>query len=155
MKKLTISVVSLVIAVLVGGLIFVSSVDAGGRPLKAELSGANEVPPSGSTASGSAHLTLNQGQKRICFDIDLTGLDLDEMVADVTGAHIHEGVAGTNGGVVVNLSSGINSDEDISGCVSSTKAQIKEIRKNPGSYYINIHTLAVPSGEIRGQLSKK
>jgi hypothetical protein len=148
MKKLVVSLVVLTIAVFFGVVALVNPVAAGGRPLTAELSGANEVPSNSSSASGSAHLTLNQGQEEICFDIALSGL------VGVVAAHIHEGSAGTNGGVVVSFGSGINSDNDISGCVNADKASIKEIRQNPAGYYINVHTVAIPSGEVRGQLSK-
>jgi hypothetical protein len=31
---------------------------------------------------------------------------------------------------------------------------IKDIRQNPSSYYVNLHTAEFPIGVIRGQLSK-
>ena len=59
---------------------------------------------------------------------------------------------GVNGGVVVNL--GVTS-ADYSACIDGVDGDlIKDIRQNPHHYYINIHTTAIPSGEIRGQLRK-
>jgi hypothetical protein len=117
---------------------------ADGRPLSADLSWDNEVPPaSGTTATGSAHFTLNQGQGEICFHIETSGLS-----GPVLADHIHEGVAGTNGGVVVNLGGALD------GCVTADGDLIKTIRQNPGGYYLNLHTALNPAGEIRGQLSK-
>ena len=119
----------------------------GGTPLSADLSDANEVPPSGTGASGTADLTLNQGLGEVCVDISASGL-----AGQVVAGHIHQAPAGVNGGVVVNL--GVNS-ADYSACISDVDRElIKDIRQNPRNYYINIHTTAVPSGEIRGQLSR-
>ena len=132
------------------GVIFVSVALAspnGGRPLHATLSSENEVPASGTGATGQANLTLNQGQGEICVEISAQGL-----AGTVVAGHIHAGAAGSNGGVVVNL--GVNSAE-FSDCIEGVAADlIKDIRQNPEDYYINIHTSAVPSGEIRGQLEK-
>jgi len=119
----------------------------GGRPLSAELSSDNEVPSSETGASGTAHVTLNQGQGEVCVDIETSDLS-----GAVVAGHIHQAPAGSNGVVVVNL--GVNA-ADFSACVDGVdKALIKDIRKNPAEYYINIHTVTVPSGEVRGQLSK-
>lgn len=121
--------------------------DAGGRPLTADLSSANEVPDSVTGATGQASVTLNQGQGQVCFSVEAEGLS-----AVVVAGHIHVGEAGSNGAVVVNL--GLSA-ENMSGCIDGVAADlIKAIRKSPGDYYINVHTTAVPSGEIRGQLSK-
>jgi len=117
---------------------------AGGRPLSADLSWDNENPPAtGTTATGSAHFTLNQGQEEICFNIETSGLS-GPLLAD----HIHVGEAGINGGVVVNLGGALD------GCVSADGDLIKTIRQNPGGYYVNLHTALNPGGEVRGQLSK-
>lgn len=121
--------------------------DEAGRPLQAALSSDNEVPPSGTGASGTAEVSLNQGQGRICVEIHADGLS-----SAVVAGHIHTGVAGVNGGVVVNL--GVNS-ADFQNCIDGVDPTlIRDIRQNPGAYYINVHTMMVPSGEIRGQLSK-
>lgn len=127
---------------------------AGGRPLTAELSADNEtslVVPS--DASGFADVTLNQGQGEVCFEITASGF-----TADILFAHIHVGEAGVDGPVVVTLfdppatlpaDTGFFAD-----CVEGVdKDLIKDIRQNPSEFYINIHTLNNPGGEIRGQLS--
>lgn len=120
---------------------------AGGRPLSARLSSANEVPPAGSGATGTVRMTLNQGQGEVCVEITSRGL-----TGPVVAGHIHAGSAGVNGPVVVNL--GVNS-AGFNSCIDGVDRNlIKAIRKQPGNYYVNIHTSTVPSGEIRGQLSK-
>jgi hypothetical protein len=134
---------------LVALLATVGIVAAGGRPLAASLSGANEVP-SGSgdpDGRGSARLTLNQGQGELCVDIDV------ENISNIRLAHIHEAPAGVNGPVVVDFGSLI-SGLTVEGCVPVDAALIKEIRQNPENYYVNIHSNEFPAGAVRGQLSR-
>jgi hypothetical protein len=122
---------------------------AGGRPLSADLSGANEVPPVSTgdpDGSGTADLTLNQGQGEICLDIQT------QNIATPTLQHIHRGPAGVNGPVVVDFTPLLAGGGD--GCVSADRALIKEIRKNPEQFYFNVHTGEFPGGAVRGQLEK-
>ncbi len=120
---------------------------AGGRPLTAELTGATEVPnPGDPDGSGFAAVTLNQGLGEVCFDITVEGVD------PIAAAHIHDAPAGLPGPVVVNFDVLANG---LSGCVSGVDADlIKDIRQNPGEYYVNVHNPAFPGGALRGQLSK-
>lgn len=121
----------------------------GGRPLSTELSGENEVnPPIVSDATGTASLTLNQGQRQVCVDVESSGYADGETVI---AGHIHRGTADLNGPIVVNL---MISGANHSGCVEADRALIKEIRQNPGDFYVNLHSTLIPSGVIRGQLSK-
>lgn len=132
--------------------------------MSADLTAANEVPPNDSPATGSAHVTLNQGQGEVCFEIEASGF-----TTDILFAHIHVGEAGVNGGIVVTLfdpgepgPGDFGPDETLpadteffADCIEGVdKDLIKDIRQNPDGYYINIHTLENPGGEIRGQLSK-
>jgi hypothetical protein len=131
-------------------LIVVGSVMAeGGRPLSAALSGANEVLPASPgdpDGSGSAHLTLNQGQGEVCFDIEVSN------ISTITAAHIHAAPAGANGPVVVDFKPAVNG---LNNCVSGiNRALIKAIRQNPELYYVNVHSTEFPGGAVRGQLSK-
>lgn len=124
-----------------------TSVFAGGRPLSATLTGAAEVPPGDPNGSGTAHLTLNQGQGEVCFEIEVTD------ITPATAAHIHAAPAGVAGPVVVPLAppdaTGVSS-----GCVDADKALIKAIRQHPEAYYVNVHNALFPAGAVRGQLSK-
>ena len=141
MRKIFVVVLSVSLAAVMAAPAF-----AGGRPLTADLSFDNEVPPaSGTAATGSAAVTLNQGQGEVCFSIELSGLS-----GAVLAGHIHVGPAGSNGGIVVNL----DLASGLSGCVNASPDAIKAIRQNPSGYYINVHTALNPGGEVRGQLSK-
>ena len=123
-------------------LVGIGTAAAGGHQLSADLSWDNLVPPaSGTSATGSALFTFNQGQGEVCFDITTSGLS-GAVLAD----HIHEAPAGVNGGVVLSLG-GL-----LSGCVAATPTLIDAILQNPESYYLNLHTALNPAGEIRGQL---
>jgi len=120
---------------------------AGGRPFSTELTGAAEVPgPGDPDGSGSAHLTLNQGQGEVCFHLVVEG------IAPATAAHIHVGAAGVAGPVVVGLVPPTGGES--SGCVSADLELIKAIRQNPDGYYVNVHNPNFPAGAVRGQLSK-
>ena len=48
---------------LISALMMIAAIPAtaGGRPLTAELNGANEVTPGDPDGTGTMHLTLNQG----------------------------------------------------------------------------------------------
>jgi CHRD domain len=121
-----------------------------GRPLSTTLTGAAEVPgPGDPDASGTAFVSLNQGQGEVCFDLSWAGID-----GTVTAAHIHVGPAGVAGPVVVPLFAGSFSGTDsASACVAGVSEElIKAIRKDPVSYYVNVHSDVFPAGAIRGQL---
>lgn len=119
----------------------------GSRPLRASLSGAAEVPgPGDPDGSSTAFITLKQGQSLVCWAI--TAPD----IVSPTAAHIHAGVAGIAGPVVVTLSPPEGGTS--AGCASVDRALYMEIRKNPAAYYVNVHTAEFPSGALRGQLTK-
>ena len=78
---------------------------------------------------------------------ELWWADLDIPVGSATGHHIHDGVAGVNGPVVVNFSAAY------SGTVVVTPTQAALIIADPARFYVNLHTAAFPGGELRGQLA--
>jgi len=118
----------------------VGAAEDSGRPLSAELSGAAEVPPADPDGSGTAFITLNQGQGRVCWE--LTWSNIGAPLA----AHIHVAPAGVNGPIVVPL------EPIAGGCISADSDLIKAIRQNSEGYYVNIHNEEFPGGAIRGQL---
>jgi len=129
----------------------VADADQGGRTFSIRLTGAEEAPgPGDPDGSGSAVISLNQGQGTVCFELSVQNITLP-----ATGAHIHVAPAGSPGPIVVNLTAP-GADGTSSGCVEGVDRNlIKAIRQNPSSYYVNIHTLPdFGAGAVRGQLEK-
>ncbi|CAN5625663.1 hypothetical protein BH24ACT5_BH24ACT5_07800 [soil metagenome] len=125
--------------------------EAGGRPLSTTLTGAEEAPgPVDADATGQADLRLNQGQNEVCFEISWANVD-----GQVVAGHIHIGDAGTAGPVVVTLFTGSSFEGTASvvGCAQDVDGDlIKAIRKDPTTYYVNVHSAVFPAGAVRGQL---
>jgi hypothetical protein len=147
--------VTVLIAALVLTLAFVGVALAGngGRKLATPMTGAEEVPgPGDADATGQADLRLNQGQRRVCFDLSWENID-----GTVFAAHIHLAPVGVPGAIVVPLFEGTFAGTDsISDCVHADRSLVKDIRKHPSDYYVNVHsTPGFEAGAIRGQLSKK
>ncbi len=124
-----------------------------GRPFSTVLSGTAEVPgPGDADASGTASITLNQGQGEVCFDLSWAGID-----GTVVAAHIHAAPVGTAGPVVVPLFTGValSGTDSASGCIAGVSEElIKAIRHDPEAYYVNVHSSVFPAGAARGQLGK-
>jgi hypothetical protein len=123
----------------------------GGRPLSTTLTGAEEFPgPGDPDATGQADLRLNQGKRRVCFEISWAAVD-----GTVFAGHIHRAPAGAEGPVVVTLFEGSFAGTDaVSDCVTNLdRSLVKAIRKNPSAYYVNVHsTPDFTGGAVRGQL---
>ncbi len=109
---------------------------------KSELLGANEVGGGDPDGHGVARVIMRQDGS-VCFDLRVAN------VAPIAAAHIHEGVAGVNGGVVVNFDVAANG---LSGCVEADTAVLDAIRSNPAGYYFNLHNADYPGGALRGQV---
>jgi Asp-tRNA(Asn)/Glu-tRNA(Gln) amidotransferase A subunit family amidase len=124
----------------------------------AQLTGDEEVPPSGSDATGSAAFTLDGDSMQ--YTLNVTN------IYNVTAAHIHVAPAGVNGPVVVPLFSGnatglvdgvlaegtITAD-DLAGPLAGMTMDDLVAEIDSGNTYVNVHTSAFPGGEIRGQIS--
>ena len=108
------------------------------------LSGASEVPPVTSSASGTVEANLNKRISELSWTVTYSGLS-----GPATGAHFHgPAMAGANAGVVVPITGSLTSP--IRGVASLTAAQAADLMA--GKWYVNLHTAANPNGEIRGQL---
>ena len=129
-----------------------------GLMFSADLSGEAEVPPVETDASGTVEFEVIEG-----------GLSFTLTVMNGTGvtqAHIHIGGADENGPVAVflfgpvgggqdvngELSSGVITDEDLVGPLEGMNLDALIAELEAGNAYVNVHTLANPSGEIRGQI---
>ena len=115
--------------------------------LNIALSGGAEVPgPGDSDGSGTAELKLNLDTGEVCYSISTSNIQ------PVTAAHIHAGVAGKSGGPKITFNKA--EDGTFKGCVNADKALLRDIKANPGAFYVNVHTAEFPNGAIRGQLGK-
>jgi hypothetical protein len=128
----------------------IADADQGGRTFFTEMTGAQEAPgPGDPDGSGTALITLNQGQGTVCFELVVENITLP-----ASAAHIHVAPAGSPGPVVVGLAAP-GADGTASGCIENVAPDIiKAIRQNPEAYYVNVHTSDFQPGAVRGQLSK-
>jgi hypothetical protein len=107
------------------------------------LTGDQEVPAVTTAATGSGSLTLDRATGALSGSITLNGMT-------ATAAHIHSGAAGSNGSVQVNLSETAPGTWSVPANTVLNAAQIAGF--NAGTLYVNAHSSAYPSGEIRGQV---
>jgi len=112
-----------------------------GADVKVALSGANEVPPVTTKASGGGTIMVGD-------DGSVSGSVTTSGVSG-TAAHIHEGAAGKNGPVIVPLTKEGDTYKVPAGA-KFTAPQMASFKA--GNLYINVHSAAHPGGEIRGQL---
>ncbi len=147
----------------------------GKRRLKAELRGFGEVPAVSTAARGSFRALLSADETEIAYRLDYSDLQ-----GTVTQSHIHMGAHHTNGGISVWLcgtaalpgpagtpvcgepggdgpeASGTLTAANVIGPTGQLVAAgefaelVRAIRS--GVTYANVHTTAVGSGEIRGQI---
>jgi hypothetical protein len=123
---------------------------SGGRVFTVTMTGANECNATGTCnlgdpdGTGTIKFTINPGQKRICYDLTLAGIDAP------AAAHIHEAPAGVSGPIVVPFPAPPLGTS--SACVDVTTKQAAEIISKPSDYYYNVHNATYPAGALRGQL---
>lgn len=129
-------------AVVENGMIPVDPQFDGTMLFSAKLTGDQEVPAVDTDASGVAGLLLSEDMSELMVNINVDGLS-----GPITGAHIHQAVAGENGDVVINLSDFISGNK-----IQTTLTSFDLEPFLNGEYYINIHTDANAGGEIRGQI---
>lgn len=107
-------------------------------------SGLQEVPAVTTTASGAGAFTLNTSTGALSGSVTVTGMT-------ATMAHIHEGEAGVNGGVLLGLTAGADGMWSVPANTMLTAEQMGVMAD--GGLYTNFHSDAFPSGEIRGQIT--
>lgn len=106
------------------------------------LSGENEVPASGSAATGTFYGVYDQATKKLWYTITFSD-DLSP-----TAMHFHKAAVGSNGDVEAAVEGPFSSG--MTGSVTLTAAQEGDLLK--GLWYLNVHSDAHPAGEVRAQL---
>jgi hypothetical protein len=104
---------------------------------------SQNVPPTGSPATGYASLILNDAQTEVDFAITYENLEGSEIAA-----HFHKAPPGENGSPVYYLPLGTPK----MGRWAVTTQDVDDLFA--GLVYVNIHTDVYMSGEIRGNISE-
>lgn len=112
------------------------------KGVQVTLSGANEVPPVATSASGSGTIMVG-ADKSVSGSVTTSG------VAGAA-AHIHTGASGKNGPVAIPMSKNGDNGWVIPAGAKFTDAQYDAYKA--GDTYVNVHSAANKGGEIRGQL---
>ncbi|CAN5700529.1 hypothetical protein BH20ACI3_BH20ACI3_28230 [soil metagenome] len=118
----------------------------------ANLTGGQEVPPVASPGIGTAFGTYDNVTNILTLDVSFSGL-----VSPTTAAHFHCCTPpGANAGVVIGFtgfptsvtSGGFSNTYNISGLTATQRDGLLN-----GLWYINIHSVQFPGGEIRAQIN--
>ncbi len=106
------------------------------------LSGANEVPPVSTPASGSATVTIKD-DRSVTASVTVTGMT-------ATASHIHEAAASANGPVIVPFTK--TGDNTFAAAPGAKLTEAQYASYKAGNLYVNVHSARNPGGEVRGQL---
>ncbi|MBN1629307.1 MAG: CHRD domain-containing protein [Thermoleophilia bacterium] len=127
---------------------------------RAELTGAEVVPPVDTTASGSAVFVIDADGKRAYFKL------IANDIADVIASRVHEGKPGFSGQGLLILYPGPTLAGPFTGVLAQgyfdaavligeltgeTLADFAAMLQS-GRAYVNVGTAQYPAGEIRGQI---
>lgn len=107
-----------------------------------ELTGAQEVPPVTTKASGDSTIKVAD-DKSVSGAIKFSGMS-------ATAAHIHQGAMGANGSVIIPLTKVSDTGFAVPANTKLTDTQYAAYKA--GELYVNVHSAAHPGGEIRMQL---
>lgn len=109
---------------------------------------AQEVPVTSGGAIASANFKLDQTEDSLTVKVVCSGLS-----GPITGIHLHQGIVGENGPVILDLSPLVEEGSRIDSIIEipeELEGDLAALVKS-GRVYLNIHTAAFPNGEIRGQ----
>ena len=110
--------------------------------VRVSMIGANEVPAVSTKATGHGTITIND-DKTVSGSVTTSGIK-------GTMAHIHMAAAGENGPVIFPLKKSGKHGWAVPAGAKLTDDQYKAFKA--GDLYVNVHSAAHKSGEIRGQL---
>lgn len=166
MNKIWIAATAALVTTLLAGGGIRAAVE--GQEFRARLSGAEEVPPVVTDTTGKVEIVFNEDETKAEFELEvLQGVR-------VTQSHIHCAPQGVNGPIVLFLAGFHNRGWDVNGSwienATATDANVippaagstcphvinnlrdLAVAMRQGDTYVNVHTVAHPAGEVRGQL---
>jgi hypothetical protein len=106
------------------------------------LTGAQEVPPVSTSASGRSTITVG-ADRTVSGSVIVTGME-------GTAAHIHQGAAGSNGPVIIPLTKTTATTFTVPAGSRLSDTQYAAYMNS--GLYVNVHSAAHPGGEVRMQL---
>ena len=115
------------------------------------------VVPAGSgdpNMFGDGIVSVNAGQAQICYNLRVFVYPGDGSNWPPASTGIYQGVAGSNGPLVVDLHPDFSAGPNASGCVSISSTLAHSIQRNPSRYYILVTSINHPAGAVRSQLAK-
>ena len=116
-----------------------------GVTFKVPLRGTYVVPRGARAGAGFVVVKMHPGKSRICWKF--SGL---ARIGKPIAASINQAPKGKPGPMVEPLGKTFK----VSGCTKASKSLMAAIAKRPALYYVLVSTSNLPSGAIRGQLSK-
>ena len=128
--------------VILGLYIGIASMAVSAQSMKVTLTGAQEVPPVMTSASGV-------GEIMVAPDGSVSGTITTSGI-EGTMAHIHEAPMGQNGPVIVPFAKTSENVWSAPAGAKLTDAQLQSLKS--GNLYLNVHSATNKSGEIRAQL---
>jgi hypothetical protein len=131
-----------------GALVLALPASAAAAPLahlKTVMTGEQEVPGPGDP-NGIGEAKIKVFGAKVCYTLTA------KRIAPATAAHIHRGVRGEAGPVVVPLKP--PTDGSSRGCEKISRSLAKNLKEHPRRYYVNVHNRPYPAGAIRGQLER-
>jgi hypothetical protein len=107
-----------------------------------------EQETTGSNTGANGFFSYRIDGDQFCYVLDVNGLS-----GSAVAAHVHVGPRHVAGPVEIPLLIPSAPDFTTSGCVTvNDTALLTDLQANPKAYYVNVHTMLFPGGEIRGQL---
>jgi len=119
-------------------------VGCAGKPYtsKLKLDGAEEVPPVKSSAKAKGEVVVKP-DRSVSGQVTVSGFT-------PTVAHIHNGAVGKNGPVIITLKKTSDTTFVVPDGAKLNEAQYAAYQA--GNLYVNVHSAANPSGEVRSQI---
>ena len=128
---------------LAAALLTLAAGTASAADVAVKLSGAEEVPPTPSAATGSGTITVKD-DRSVSGSVTTAGVE-------GTAAHIHLAEKGKNGPPIITLTKGADGKSwSVPADAKLTDEQFAAFKA--GHLYINVHSAAHKPGEIRAQL---
>ena len=113
----------------------------------AQMTAAQEVPRSPSSATGAGLLGFDPTTKKFTAQITLTGVT-------ATAAHIHDGVVGVSGAILFPMSETAAGSGVWVSAANATLTDAQATSLAAGGLYFNAHSSNYAGGEIRGQIAR-